>query len=204
MSDESKKIDAYIAKAAPFAQPILKRIRAAVRKACPDIEEKVKWGCPSFEKNGMVCGVAAFKAHATFGFWRGAQLDDPKGILKAKGTASFMAEKFTDVSQLPPDGVLVDYVKRAVALNESGLKSPMSRAGKKPKPEAKVPPDLAAALKKNAKARAAFESFPPSHRREYIEWITEAKQEETRNRRLATTLEWLAKGKSRNWKYAKC
>ncbi|MEK7468839.1 MAG: YdeI/OmpD-associated family protein [Planctomycetota bacterium] len=201
MPDDSKKVDAYIAKAAPFAQPILKRVRAAVRTGCPGIEEKIKWGVPSFEKYGMVCGMAAFKAHATFGFWREKQMKDPAGILGRHD--GMMGSRYTDVSQLPPDGVIADYVRQAVELNLSGAKSPMSRPRTK-KPEAKVPADLAAALKKNAKARATFEAFPPSHRREYIEWITEAKQEATRQRRLATTLEWLTKGKSRNWKYENC
>lgn len=203
MKNTNPEVSAYIAQAAPFARPILTRIRKAVHKGCPDIEEKLKWGVPSFEKAGLVCGIAAFKAHATFGFWRGSQLDDPKGILRAKGTASFMAEKLTDVSQLPADGILAEYVKRAVALNLSGEKSPMSRPRKK-RPEAKVPPDLAAALNQNAKARATFDGFPPSHRREYIDWITEAKRPETREKRLAQTLELLVEGKSRNWKYENC
>jgi len=206
VTDEAKKVDAYIEKAAPFARPILERIRRVVHRACPDIEERIKWGVPSFEKHGMVCGMAAFKAHATFGFWRGAMLDDPHGILKRKGTASFMAEKITDVSGLPPDKILVEYVKRAVALNARLRSEPKGKkkAGtprKKTRPEAKVPADLASALRRSAKARAAFEGFPPSHRREYIEWITEAKREETRKRRIAQAIEWMALGKSRNWKY---
>lgn len=203
MPDDSKKVDAYIAQAAPFAKPIIEKVRRVVHKACPDIEERLKWGMPSFEKNGLVCGVAAFKAHASFGFWRAKQLDDPAGILKDK-RGGMMGEKLTDVSQLPADSILVDYVKRAVALNESGAKSPMSRPKGPKKPEAKVPPDLAASLKKNAKARATFEGFSPSHRREYVEWITEAKQEETRKRRLDQAIEWLAQGKPRNWKYMNC
>ncbi len=173
MPDESKRVDDYIARAAPFARPILERIRKVVHRACPEIEERIKWGVPSFEKDGLVCGVAAFKAHATFGFWRGAELDDPGGILRGKEKASFMAEKLTDVSQLPPDEVLADY----------------------------VPADLAAALKRNARARTNFGKFSPSNRREYVTWITEAKREETRLRRLAQAIEWMEAGKPRDWKY---
>ena len=201
MADDRKKVDAYIAKAAPFARPILEKVRAAFHAGCPDIEERLKWGVPSFEKQGLVGGIAAFKAHASFGFWRGAELDDPQGILRAKGTASFMAEKFTDLSQVPPEKILVDYVRRAVALNLAG---PAKRAKKPAKPPPKVPADLTKALKTSPNARATFEGLAPSHQREYVEWLTEAKRPETRAKRLATTLEWLAAGKSRNWKYENC
>jgi uncharacterized protein YdeI (YjbR/CyaY-like superfamily) len=202
VSDDSKKIDAYIAKAAPFAKPILEKIRRVVHRADPDIEERLKWGVPAFEKKGLVCGVAAFKKHASFGFWRATQLEDPAGILKGK-RGGMMDDKLTDVSQLPSDAVLVDYVKRAIALNESGAKSPFSRSKGPKKAEAKVPSDLARALGKNAKAKAAFEGFSPSQRREYVEWITEAKQDATRARRLKQAIPWMSQGKPRNWKYMK-
>jgi uncharacterized protein YdeI (YjbR/CyaY-like superfamily) len=200
--DDSKNIDAYIAKAAPFAKPILEKIRRVVHRADPDIEERIKWGVPSFEKKGPVCGVAAFKKHAAFMFWRAAQLDDPAGILKGNRGGTIV-DKLTDVSELPSDDVLVDYVRRAIALNLSGAKSPMSRPKGPKKPEAKVPPDLAAALKKDAKAKATFEQFPPGQRREYVAWITEAKQEATREGRLKQAIEWMSEGKPRNWKYMK-
>lgn len=202
MPFDSSQLSAYIARAAPWARPILERIRRVVRKACPDIQERLKWNVPSFEKNGMVVGMAAFKAHVAFGFWRAKELDDPAGILRGKGKASFMGERVTDVSQLPADDILIDYIRRAVALNARRASEPRKPSTpRKPRPEAAVPSDLADALRKNAKARAAFEAFPPSHRREYIEWIEEAKQDRTRARRLATTLEWLTQGKDRNWKY---
>ncbi len=204
MPDESKRVDDYIARAAPFARPILERIRKVVHRACPEIEERIKWGVPSFEKDGLVCGVAAFKAHATFGFWRGAELDDPDGILRGKEKASFMAEKLTDVSQLPPDEVLADYVRCAVELNARRAQEPKKAGSPKEKPkrpEAKVPADLAAALKRNARARTNFGKFSPSNRREYVTWITEAKREETRLRRLAQAIEWMEAGKPRDWKY---
>lgn len=191
-------VDAYIAKAAPFARPILEKIRRLFHQACPEIEEKLKWGCPSFEYKGMVGGFAAFKAHALFGFWRQDVLPDPEGLFKGKGPMA--SGKLTDVSQLPPDDVLLAYIRRAVKLNEDG---PPPRPKSRPKPALKVPDYFLAALRKNKKALTTFEAFPPSHKREYVEWIVEAKQDETRERRLATALEWMAKGKPRNWKYMK-
>jgi uncharacterized protein YdeI (YjbR/CyaY-like superfamily) len=202
MKDASREVDAYIARSAPFARPILEKVRRAFHLGCPEIEERIKWGVPSFEKDGMVGGMAAFKAHATFGFWRGKELDDPHGVLRAKGTASFMAEKLTHVSQVPPEKLLAGYVRRAVELNAKLAASPGRRRPPRPRrPEAKVPPDLAAALRRHAKARSAFEGFSPSHRREYVEWIVEAKREETRRSRIATAIDWLSRGRSRNWKY---
>lgn len=191
--------DAYIRKAAPFAQPILKKIRALFHKACPDIEEVMKWSFPHFEYRGIVGSMAAFKQHATFGFWKAALMSDPHGFLDTAGETSMSRTKFTDVTELPPDKVLIEYIREAVALNEQGIK--IARPKREKKPEAKVPADLLAALKKNKKALAAFEAFSPSHRREYVEWITEAKQEETRKKRVAQAIEWLAEGKSRHWKY---
>ncbi len=198
MPDDAKKVDAYITAAAPFARPILEKIRRAFHAGCPGIEERIKWGAPAFVKNGIVGGMAAFKRHASFGFWRGKELDDPHGILRRSGTASFMAERLTDVSQIPALEVLADYVRRAAALNDAPR--PRKKAAR-PKAAPKVPPDLAAALRKNARARTVYEAFSPSHQREYVEWIVEAKREETRARRIATTLEWLTQGRSRNWKY---
>ncbi len=196
---DRKKVDAYIAKAAPFAQPILRHVRAAIRAGCPSIEERIKWGVPAFVNKGIVAGMAAFKAHATFGFWRWKELADPKGLFKRRD--GMMGTRYTDVKDLPAKAVIAEYAKRALELDESGVKVKKVRVKR---PEAKVPADLAAALKKNAKARAAFEGFPPSHRREYIEWIEEAKRPETRAKRLAETMKLLARGKSRNWKYEGC
>jgi uncharacterized protein YdeI (YjbR/CyaY-like superfamily) len=191
--------DAYIRKAVPFARPILKKIRMLFHKASPDIEEVMKWSFPHFEYRGIVGSMAAFKQHATFGFWKASLMNDPYGLLDTAGETSMSRAKFTDVTELPPDKVLIEYIREAVALNEQGVKIEKPRREKKP--EAKVPADLQAALKKNKKALAAFEAFSPSHRREYVEWITEAKQEATRKKRVAQAIEWLAEGKSRHWKY---
>jgi uncharacterized protein YdeI (YjbR/CyaY-like superfamily) len=192
-------VDTYIRKAAPFAQPILKKLRALFHKACPDIEETMKWSFPHFEYRGVVASMAAFKNHATFGFWKASLMSDPHGLLDSKGESDMNRAKFMDVSELPPDAVMLEYIREAVALNEQGVKVEKPKGPKKP--EAKVPADLQAALKRNKKALAAFGAFSPSHRREYVEWIIEAKQEATRKRRVAQAVEWLAEGKSRHWKY---
>jgi uncharacterized protein YdeI (YjbR/CyaY-like superfamily) len=192
-------VDAYIRKAAPFARPILEKVRALFHQACPDIEETLKWGFPHFEYRGIVGNMAAFKQHATFRLWKASLLPDPHGLLAGGAESSTGRAKFTAVSELPPDAVLVEYIRAAVALNEQGVK--VEKPKRKPKPEAKVPADLLAALKKNKKALATFEGFSPSHRREYVEWITEAKQEATRQKRVAQAIEWMAEGKSRHWKY---
>ena len=198
MGVQSPAVTAYIAKSAPFAKPIFEKLRRLFHKACPEIEEKLKWNCPSFEYKGMVGGFAGFKAHAAFGFWRQDVLPDPHGLFKGNGP---MANKLTDVAQLPADDVLISYIKAAVALNEKG--APPRKKGK-PKPALKTPTYFLAALKKKPKALATFNAFPPSHKREYVEWIVDAKQEATREKRIAAAIEWMEQGKSRNWKYEKC
>ncbi len=201
MAKQDPRIDAYIEKAAPFAQPILRHLRGLVHQASPKVEETIKWGMPHFEYKGLLCGMAAFKAHCTLGFWKGALIlpADDKGERAGMGHFG----KITDLSDLPSEKILVGYIKKAVALNEAGTKVP-ERANPSPKPPLAVPPDLADGLRGNVKARKHFEALSPSQRKEYIVWITEAKRAETREKRLATTLEWLAEGKSRNWKYENC
>lgn len=196
----SKAVDAYIAKAAPFARPILSRIRKAMHKGCPQVEETIKWGVPHFEYKGVLAGMAAFKQHAAFGFWKRRLMSDPTGFF-SKGESGMGGRKIRTADELPTDAVLAGLVREAVALNEKGVKAP--RVVKK-KPPVKTPPYLAAALKKNAKARATFENLPPSARRDYVEWLTGAKQAATRERRLATTIEWLSAGKRFSWKYENC
>ncbi len=202
MPNGSPQVDAYIAKSAPFSRPILKKIRSLFHKACPQIEESIKWGFPHFEFQGVVAGMAAFKQHVRFGFWKGRLLGDPHKLFAVMGKTAMNMSRLTDVAELPSDKILLDYIRAAVALNEQGVKLP---ARKKPvrKKLLVVPDDLARALISNKRARVTFEGFSPSHRREYVEWITEAKRAETRAQRLATTLEWLAQGKPRNWKYAR-
>jgi uncharacterized protein YdeI (YjbR/CyaY-like superfamily) len=201
MPNRSPEVDAFIAQAAPFAQPILIKLRDLFHRASPKIEERLKWGMPSFEYKGIVGGMAAFKKHATWGLWKTSLVKDPKGILKGP-ESSMGGGRYTDLSQLPADKDIIHLIKQVVALNEQGVKVEKPKGNKRPPP--KTPPDLAAALKKNARACATFEAFSPSHKREYIEWIADAKQEETRKRRLAQAIEWMAQGKARNWKYERC
>jgi uncharacterized protein YdeI (YjbR/CyaY-like superfamily) len=197
---KNSAVDAYIAKSADFARPILKRLRALMHKACPKVEETIKWGVPHFEYQGVIAGMAAFKQHAAFGFWKRRLMKDPAGFF-SKGESGMGGRKIRSINELPSDAVLLGYIREAVALNEQGAKVPRSTRSK---PPVKTPPYLAAALKKNARARKAFENFSPSQQREYVEWLTDAKQEATRERRLATAIEWMAEGKTQNWKYQNC
>lgn len=195
MGKKDPRIDAYIEKAQPFARPILKRIRKAVHAGCPDVEETLKWSAPHFDYKGVMCGVAAFKEHIRFGFWKAHLLDSR--IKEGQGMVQFGCIKSMD--DLPEESKLIALVRAAARLNDDGVKTP--RAKKPPKPPLKMPAELAAALKQHAKAHATFEAFSPSHKREYLEWIIEAKQPATRARRIATTIEWLSEGRTRNWKY---
>jgi uncharacterized protein YdeI (YjbR/CyaY-like superfamily) len=197
MGKRDRRIDAYIAKSAEFARPILTHLREVVHAACPEVEETVKWGMPHFMYKGMLCGMAAFKQHATFGFWRRSLIVGAKG-----NDAMGQFGRITSVSGLPAKRVLAGYVKQAMKLNDDGVKSPAATRPKQPKPPLEVPPVLSAALKANPKARVTFEKFSPTHRREYVEWVADAKREDTRARRVAAAVEWMAEGKPRNWKYA--
>lgn len=203
MPKTDKRIDAYIAKAAPFAQPILKHLRKLIHTACPDCEETIKWGMPSFDYKGPFCSFASFKAHAVFGFWKTALIDDPKGILAGnKDKAMGSLGRITDIKDLPSDKVIIGFIRSAKKLNDEGVKLP-SRTGKSTPKPLEIPGYFIKALKKNKQAFATFEAFSTSHKREYVEWITEAKTEPTRDKRMATTIEWLSEGKARNWKYMK-
>jgi uncharacterized protein YdeI (YjbR/CyaY-like superfamily) len=204
MPTTDARIDAYIAKSAEFARPILSHLRKIVHKGCPGVTETVKWGMPFFEYGGeIVCNMAGFKEHCSFGFWKASLLKDPEGVLNVKNKNSMgHFDRISSLKDLPADKTMVALVKEAALLNEQGIKK-LSPAKKAPKAALPEPAELTTALKKNKKARAAFDAFPPSHRREYIEWITEAKTEATREKRIATTVEWLLEGKSRNWKYQK-
>ena len=165
------------------------------------MQETMKWSVPHFDHHGLMFGCAAFKEHVRFGFWKGALLKDPHRLLAAMGDTGMGGFKVKTLGDLPKDKVLIGYIREAAALNEQGVKVP--RAKKAPKKPVVVPDDLAEALKKNKRAQATFDAFSPSHRRDYVEWITEAKQLTTRQNRVATTIQWLAEGKSRNWKYTK-
>jgi uncharacterized protein YdeI (YjbR/CyaY-like superfamily) len=199
MGTRDPRIDAYIAKSADFARPILTYLRDIVHEGCPDVKETVKWGHPSFEHHGVLCGIAAFKQHAVFGFWKGTLIQvDTNKSLEAAGSFG----RITKIDDLPPKKKLLGYVRQAAELNEKGVKAPVKHK-KPPKAPLRTPADLTGALKKNRKAAAVYDGFSPSARREYIEWLTEAKTDATREKRLATAMEWIAEGKQRNWKYMK-
>jgi uncharacterized protein YdeI (YjbR/CyaY-like superfamily) len=198
MATKDPRIDAYIAKSADFAKPILKHLRKAVHAGCPQVVETIKWSMPHFDYKGVMCGMAAFKEHCAFGFWKADLILNRDNQTEKSGMGSFGCIK--SVADLPAEKTLIGYVRKAAALNEAGIKAPGRTQPKKRAP-IPVPDDFLAALKKNAKARKTFENFAPSHRREYLEWITEAKREETRKERMAKTLKLLAEGKSLHWKY---
>ncbi len=203
MGKKNPAVDSYIEEAQPFARPIIRKLRALFHKADARLDEKIKWGCPSFEYKGMVGGFAAFKKHVSWGMLKASLMKGKSAAMKSDASSPFGGGSVTNVSQLPPDETLIDLIRQGVALNEAGVKNP-KRTNLKKKPPAKTPPDLAAALGRNALAKKTFEAFSPSHKREYIEWITEAKQDVTRQKRLATAIVWMAEGKPRNWKYLKC
>lgn len=197
------RIDAYIAKAEPFARPILEHVRALVHEGCPGVEETIKWGMPSFMHAGAIlCGMAAFKRHASFGFWKHAEVVGEPAATEGMGGFG----KLETIDDLPSKRQLLAHVRKAARLNEALKKgvrtkstAPRTTSAVRPLPE--MPADFAAALDVRPAARAAFDGFPPSYRRDYLEWIIAAKREATRARRIAQAVEWLAEGKSRNWKY---
>ncbi len=203
MATTDPRVDAYIKKAAPFAQPILKHIRKLVHTACPEVEETIKWGFPNFGYKGkMMCSMASFKAHAVFGFWKASLMKDPALRQNAESESSMgHSGKLTSMKDMPSDKKMTAYIKEAMKLTDNGIKLPPKK--KVEKKELIIPDYLKAVLKKNKKASTVFEGFAFSHKKEYVEWITEAKTEATREKRIAQALEMIAEGKSRNWKYQK-
>jgi uncharacterized protein YdeI (YjbR/CyaY-like superfamily) len=191
MAKKDPRVDAYIAKAADFAKPILNRIRKLVHSACPQVEETIKWNAPFFVHQGILACAPAFKRHCALIFWKG------KLILGKERTKY---RRLTSLCDLPPDKILLGYVRKAVELNEAGIKVSRPKT-KKAQKEILVPDYFLVALRKNKKALAAFQNFSPSHRREYVQWITQAKREETRARRVAKAISTLAQGKPHNWEY---
>ena len=193
------RFDAYIDRKAEFAKPILLHLREVVHAACADCEEAMKWSSPSFMYKGKIlAGMAAFKAHAAFGFWQGSQVADTGG---AQMSAMGQFGRLTSWDDLPPRAELEAMVRKAMALIDEGVKPVRAKHQKEP---FTVPQDLRAALDANPAANATFEGFPPSAQRDYVEWVSEAKRDDTRTKRLAQTIEWLAEGKRRNWKYENC
>jgi uncharacterized protein YdeI (YjbR/CyaY-like superfamily) len=198
MANTDPRVDAYITKSAPFAQPILQHIRKAVHAGCPDVEETIKWSFPHFVYKGMLCSMASFKAHCAFGFWKGSLLKDELGDSKAKDAMGQFG-RIASLDDLPPARQLIALVRKAAALNEQGVKVVRRKSIVKAAPV--VPAEFRKILRADKKALAAFTALSASHQREYLEWFAEAKTPETRQRRMGTALEWLSEGKARNWKY---
>jgi uncharacterized protein YdeI (YjbR/CyaY-like superfamily) len=196
MGKKDPRIDAYIAKQWEFAKPILAYLRDVIHEGCPECEETLKWSSPTFMHHGMLCGFAGFKEHAIFGFWKHELVFGPNAS-RERVAGSF--GRLTGVDDLPPKRVLLAWIKKAKELDENGVKAPRMRKG--PKRAIPLPRDLKAAFAKNKQAKATYDAFSPSHQREYLEWITGAKADETRKRRLDQAVEWMSEGKSRNWKY---
>jgi hypothetical protein len=198
MGKKDPRVDAYIAKSASFAQPVLKHLRMLVHKADPGIEETIKWRMPTFTHDGIVCGMAAFKQHCSFGLWKGALIlgKDGKRVDDAMGQFGRIISR----KDLPPDRQLIAYIKKAVQLNKAGTKVPGKPKARRATP-LRVPGYFMAAISKDARALEVFQGLSASHRNEYVEWVTGAKQEETRQKRLATTVSWLRDGKNMNWRY---
>lgn len=189
------RVDDYIAGRAEFARPILEEIRSRVHAACPEVEEALKWSSPYFSYRGKpLAGMAAFKAHAAFGFWHRGERD-PDARTGAMGDYG----RITSIDDLGSESDFAAKVHEAIAQIHAGTKAVRSS-----KPEIAMPDDLATALAADAAAQATFDGFSPSARREYLEWVTEAKRPETRAKRIAQAVEWMAEGKKRNWKYEAC
>lgn len=194
-------VDAYIEKSKDFARPILNHIRSLVHEACPDVVETKKWSFPHFDYKGIMCSMAAFKEHCAFNFWKQSLLES--SAFPAEKTAMGSFGRITSIKDLPVARTFKKMIHDAMKLNDAGITVARSKPPAKRK-ELIVPPILKAALKTNALAAETFKNFPYSCRKEYIDWITEAKTDPTRDKRVATTIEWLSKGRRRNWKYEKC
>lgn len=200
MEKYDERVDSYINSAAEFARPILRHLRALIHEASDEITETIKWGFPHFEYKGTVCSMASFKAHCAFGFWKSALLADPARILgKEREQAMGQLGRIRALSDLPKDTILTAYIQNAVSLNKQGIKSPKKPPGIKK--ELEIPEYFMAALSAVPSALQHFDKFSYSQKKEYLEWVTEAKTEATREKRLKTAMGWIAEGKYRNWKY---
>jgi uncharacterized protein YdeI (YjbR/CyaY-like superfamily) len=207
MVKKDERVDAYIAKAADFAKPILVHLRELMHATCPDVEETWKWSFPVFVyKGAILCNMAAFKEHCSFGFWKASLMTDADKLFDL-GDKDGMGHlgKLYSLKDLPKDAVLKKYIKAAMKLNEDGVKlPPRAKVTEDKKKELEIPAYFVAELKQKKPAQKAFDAFSYSCKKEYVQWFEEAKTEVTRNKRMAQALEWIAEGKDRNWKYKNC
>ena len=199
MGQYDPQIDEYIAKSPAYAQPIITHLRHLIHQAVPDVVEAIKWSHPHFDYKGPFIGIGAFKKHMGLNFWKNTIMDDPHGLIKVDGSAGSIG-KITSMADLPADDILLSYICHAAGLNDKNMKVVMKKEVV-PKKELPVPDDLIAAFKKNTDAMQHFQQFSSSAKREYIEWLEEAKTAATRQKRLGTMMEWMTEGKTRNWKY---
>lgn len=203
MNDKNPGVDNYIMKSREFARPILEHLRELVHKACPEVKESIKWSFPVFDYAGSIlCNMASFKEHCAFGFWRTSELDDPDHILEKKERSALGSlGRITIMEDLPPDKILVKYIRNAMKLNEQGKRVQLQK--NKVKKVLDIPSYLQGALNDNKAAARTFDNFSYSNKKDYVDWLNEAKTEATRDKRLADTIRWLSEGKTRNWKYIK-
>ncbi len=201
MPEIDPRVDAYIERSAPFAQPILKHLRSLVHKACPQVQETIKWSFPHFEYKGILCSMASFKQHCAFSFMKASLMKDADLFLqKSERSGMGHFEKITSIKDLPPDARIIGYVKEAMILNDNNIKRPRKVFEKK---ELETPVELTKALKSNKSALEHWNAFSYSAKKEYVEWISDAKTEATREKRIASAMDWISDGKGRNWKYEK-
>ncbi|HEY0670461.1 MAG TPA: YdeI/OmpD-associated family protein [Sphingobacteriaceae bacterium] len=201
MENTDPRIDAYILKSADFAKPVLNHLRHLIHESCPLIQETIKWGFPHFEYKGTICSMAGFKQHCVLSFWKASLMTDPYNLFqKIDKTAMGQLGQIKNVNELPSDDILKSYFREAYELNEKNIKLPLKPKQTK---ELEIPSYFTKALSENQKALETFQNFSYSHKKEYVDWVTEAKTEETRTKRLATSMEWLEQGKPRMWKYLK-
>jgi uncharacterized protein YdeI (YjbR/CyaY-like superfamily) len=201
MGQHDERIDAYIAKSADFAKPILIHIREVVHKASPLINETVKWGMPFFDYKGPICMMAAFKQHCGFGFWKASRLNDPDKLLQGSDAEAAAGSfgRIASLNDLPSDEALIGFIHQMIAMNESGVKEPKKPST--PKAEFPMPADFDKLLKADLVTMGNYEKFSPSCKRKYLEWFADAKSDATREKRMQQALEWIGEGKTRNWKY---
>lgn len=200
MTKKDERIDAYIEKSADFAKPILTHLRKLVHEASPEITETMKWSMPFFDYKGTVCNMAAFKQHCSFGFWKASLMNDSHKIMTESSEAHGQLGQIKSLDDLPSDEILIAYIKQAIELNEKGVKV-QTKAKPTEKKELVIPEFLVSALEENSSASEHFENFSYSKKKDYVEWLNDAKTETTRQKRLADAIEWISEGKSRNWKY---
>jgi uncharacterized protein YdeI (YjbR/CyaY-like superfamily) len=201
MDQYDKRVDEYIAKSADFAKPILEYIREVTHEASPLLNETIKWGFPFYDYKGPVCNMASFKSYCSLGFWKARLLNDPNHVLKFGDEKAGSLGIIASIADLPPREVLIDFIRQAIALNENDVKVPQPVKAPAEKKELQVPDYFIEFLTKDPKAIFNFEKFSNSHRKEYVEWIVDAKSDATREKRMEQALEWISEGKSRHWKY---